>query len=156
MDDTCIILIADDNPDDVLLVQMAFKKAGIGCTLMVVSNGAEAAQYLKGEGPYADRQRFSTPHALLLDLKMPVMGGLELLAWVRSWPQGKNLPIIVLTNSCYDSDITAAYRLGANSFLVKPTDFQEFTFAVTQMADYWLHGGKVPHGSPFIPPPAMP
>jgi CheY-like chemotaxis protein len=153
MDTSATILVADDNPDDVLLVRMAFKKAGVTSPLTTVSDGAQVVQYLKGEGIYADREKFPFPQALLLDLKMPNMGGLEVLAWLRHWPPGKNLPVIVLTHSCYDSDITQAYKLGANSFLVKPTDFHEFTAAIAQMADHWLRGTKIPEAFPFIPPP---
>ena len=153
MDNSATILLADDNPDDVVLVRMAFKKTGIINPLMVVSDGARAIQYLKGEGEYADRQKFPFPQALLLDLKMPNMGGLGVLAWLRTWPLGKHLPVIVLTHSCYDSDVTQAYKLGANSFLVKPADFHQFTMAITQMADHWLRGTEIPGAYPFIPPP---
>jgi CheY-like chemotaxis protein len=153
MENSATILVADDNPDDVQLLRMAFKKAGILSPLMVVSDGAQALQYLKGESIYADREKFPFPQALLLDLKMPNMDGLEVLAWVRNWPPGKNLPVIVLTHSCYDSDITQAYKLGASSFLVKPADFHEFTAAIAQMADHWFRGAKIPEAFPFIPPP---
>ncbi len=155
MDERGVILVADDNPDDALLVKMAFKKAGLTTPLMMVSDGHQALQYLQGHGIYADRAKFPFPQALLLDLKMPGMGGLEVLSWLRQWPPGKDLTVIVLTSSCYDADITQAYRLGASSFLVKPTDFHQFTAAISQMADCWLHGARLPESFPFVPPPKL-
>jgi CheY-like chemotaxis protein len=153
MDETGVILVAEDNPDDALLLRMAFGKAGLATPLRLVSDGHQALEYLKGEGVYADRAEFPFPQALLLDLKMPGMGGLEVLEWLRQWPAGKDLPVIVLTSSCYDADITQAYRLGANSFLVKPTDFPQFTAAISQMADCWLRGASMPAAFPFVPRP---
>jgi CheY-like chemotaxis protein len=122
---------------------------------MMVSDGNQALQYLKGDGIYADRNKFPFPQALLLDLKMPGMGGLEVLSWLRQWPPGKELIVVVLTSSCYDTDVTQAYRLGANSFLVKPTDFHQFTAAISQMADCWLRGARMPETSPFVPRPRL-
>lgn len=155
MDNSGTILVADDNPDDALFVRMAFKKAGLATPLMMVSDGKQALQYLKGEGIYADRNKFPFPQALLLDLKMPGMGGLEVLSWLREWLPGKDLAVVVLTSSCYDADVAQAYRLGAHSFLLKPTDFHQFTAAISQMADCWSRGARMPEAFPFVPPPRL-
>jgi CheY-like chemotaxis protein len=147
------ILLAEDNPDDVLLIRRAFKRAGFGNAIQVVSDGEKAIRYLKGEEPYGDRSRFPIPHLLLLDLKMPGLNGFDVLSWIRQRAEWKCLPIIVLTTSFYGPDIDRAYELGANSFLTKPAHFDEFVVAIKQMGDFWLGHTILPLPGPFVPAP---
>jgi CheY-like chemotaxis protein len=117
------VLLVDDSPDDVFLVGRAFRQVGIPNPLVVVGDGDQAIQYLKGEGIYADREQFPIPVLVLLDLNTPRVTGFEVLTWLRQDPDFRHLPVIVLTASTYSPDVTRAYQLGANSFLTKPTDF---------------------------------
>ncbi len=144
-----IILVAEDNPDDVLLLHMAFEKAGFPTRLMEVSDGAEAIRFLKGEGRYADRTKYPLPHLVLLDLQMPTVSGFDVLAWIRQQHEFKSLPVVIVTTSSYGPEIQRAYELGANSFLTKPVDFTEFVDAVRTMADYWLTRCQLPSGAAF-------
>lgn len=150
------ILLADDNPDDVLIFCRAFKKAGFMNPVQVVTDGEMAIQYLRGEGAYADRSAFPLPYLLLLDLKMPRLGGLEVIQWVRSQSSGiEQTPVIVLTTSSHGPDVSAAYRAGANSFLVKPTDLADFVRQMKVMGDFWLRECQLPTGpnsQPAAPP----
>src|SRR5437899_6823838 len=117
------ILLVDDNPDDVLLIQRAFQKAGLRDALKVVRDGAQAIQYLSGSGLYAERQRFPLPFLVLLDLKMPGTDGFDVLQWTRAQPELRRLLIVVLTSSNLQADVDRAYYIGAKSYLVKPVWF---------------------------------
>ena len=108
------ILLAEDEENDAMLLQMAFEKAGVRHRVEWVKDGFEATTYLNGQGMYADRKRYPTPGILIIDVKMPRMGGLDLLAWMRENPQFRIIPTIVMTSSRQDSDIQKAYELGAN------------------------------------------
>jgi len=141
----------EDNSDDELLVRMAFKKAGYESHLFTATDAEQAMNYLQGTGSYADRARYPLPQAILLDLKMPGMTGLELLAWLRQQPQWGHLPVIILSTSPYPQDIKEAYRLGANSYVVKPIDYHEFTGAIKKIGDFWLSQSQLP--DPSFPPP---
>ena len=147
------ILLAEDNPDDVLLIRLGFKKTGCEREIMVVPDGEQAVQYLKGEGKFEDRTKFPIPCLLLLDLKLPRLSGFDVLTWVRMRPEWKCLPVIVLTTSHYGKDIEQAYDLGANSFLTKPSDINEWMGAIEQIVRFWLHDSSLPEPGPFIPPP---
>jgi len=144
------ILLADDDPNDVYIVKTAFKRAGYDFPFSVVPNGEEAIAYLKGTGKYANRSKYPIPALVLLDLKMPSIDGFDVLRWVRSHPEWKALPIIVLTNSYYGPDINRAYDLGANSFLTKPGDFYDYVGAVKQVAHFWLVQNVSPELGPFV------
>ena len=134
----CIILLAEDDENDVLLVQRAFQKSNIANPLHVVRDGEEAVAYLSGELHYADRDRYPLPVMLLMDLKMPRRSGLEVLAWLRQQPGLKRLPVVVLTSSNQSPDINRAYDLGANSYLVKPAGFDSLVELVKNLDMYWL------------------
>ena len=136
------ILVADDNPDDVALLRLAFQKAGFSNRVEVVNDGDEAIQYLKGEGAYADRVKFPWPLLLFLDLKMPRVSGLEVLAWLRGQSQLASLQVIVLSHSSHDLDVREAYRLGAKSFLVKPSGLHEFVEQMKAVGEFWLARSK--------------
>jgi DNA-binding response OmpR family regulator len=119
-------------------MQMAFKKAGIANPLFVARDGEEAVAYLSGEGEYADRERFPLPVILLLDLKMPRRSGFSVLKWMREQPDLKHMPVVVLTASDQAADIRMAYELGANSYLLKPVNFDALYEMVKTLKLYWL------------------
>ena len=133
-----VILLAEDDPNDVLLIQRAFQRTHVANPLQVVRDGEEALAYLSGQGPFADRERHPLPVLLLMDLKMPRKSGLEVLEWVRQQPGLKRLPITVLTSSNQSPDINRAYELGANSYLVKPAGFDSLLELVKNLDMYWL------------------
>ncbi len=134
----CVILLAEDDVNDVLLVQRAFQKSSIANPLQVVRDGEEAVAYLSGNLQYADRDRYPLPVLLLMDLKMPRRSGLEVLVWLRQQPGLKRLPVVVLTSSNQSPDINRAYELGANSYLVKPAGFDSLVELVKNLDMYWL------------------
>jgi len=133
-----VILLAEDDPNDVLLIQRAFQRNHVANPVQVVRDGEEALAYLSGQAPFADRERHPLPVLMLMDLKMPRKSGLEVLAWVRQQPGLKRLPIIVLTSSNQSPDINRAYELGANSYLVKPAGFDSLLDLVKNLDMYWL------------------
>ena len=133
-----LILIADDSDDDVHFIRRAFDRSGLINPIFVVNDGQQAINYLKGEGRFSNRDEYPLPSLLLLDLKMPNKNGFEVLEWIRKQSSVKSLRVVVLTNSGMTSDINRAYRLGANSFMVKPVDKDQF-FAITDaIRGYWL------------------
>ncbi len=133
-----IILLVEDNPDDVKLTMRALKKANVLNEVVVAQDGAEALDYLFGAGKYAGRDVNQKPQVVLLDLKMPKMDGLEVLQRIRADERTKLLPVVVLTTSSEDKDRVGSYQLGANSYVRKPVDFNQFTEAVRQLGLYWL------------------
>lgn len=132
------ILLAEDDQNDVMLIKRVFSKSRIINPIACVENGEDAVAYLKGEGKYADRVQYPLPFMLLLDLKLPRLSGHEVLHWLRSQPLLKRLPVVVLTSSRQPADINRAYELGANSYLVKPVVFEEFSALMQQLQLYWL------------------
>lgn len=142
------ILLVEDDPNDALLVTKAFQKTLAGIPLVVVPNGQEAVNYLKGDGRYTDRATYPFPDIVLLDLKMPLMNGFEVLRWIRQQPRLKRLPVIVLTGSVQDSDARMAYEVGANSYVIKPTDFNRLLETMKVLGSFWLEGTKLPDAGP--------
>lgn len=138
------ILLVDDDSNDVLLIQRAFQKAGLKDTLKVTRDGQQAIDYLKGQGHYADRSRFPLPFLVLLDLKMPGTSGFEVLHWVRSQPDLRRLLVVVLTSSNLQADVDRAYELGANSYLVKPVEFEEMVNMIKRFEAYWSEINRTP------------
>ena len=135
----CVILLAEDDPNDVLLIQRALQRSNIVNPLQVVRDGADAVAYLNGDLQYADRERYPLPVLLLMDLKMPRKSGLEVLEWLRQQTGGlRRLPVVVLTSSNQSLDINRAYDLGANSYLVKPAGFDSLLELVKNLDMYWL------------------
>jgi CheY-like chemotaxis protein len=132
------ILLVEDNPNDVLLIQRAFRKANLASALQVVGDGDAAIAYLGGQIAFADRQRFPMPRLMLLDLKLPRRSGFEVLAWLRQHEQMKRLPVVVLSSSRESPDIAKAYDLGANSYLVKPVAPDDLLELVKAMDRYWM------------------
>lgn len=133
-----VILLVEDDANDVFLMQRACRKAELPNPLQVVGDGDEAVDYLAGQGAYSDRARYPLPVLLLLDLKLPRKGGLEVLGWLRQQPNLKRLPVVVLTSSKEPADVNKAYDLGANSYLVKPLGFDALMEMVRSLNQYWL------------------
>jgi CheY-like chemotaxis protein len=132
------ILVAEDLDEDVLFLKTAFVRAGVNVPLRFVRNGQKAIQYLKGEEEFANRSDFPMPNLLLLDLKMPRLNGFDVLEWLRLQPDLRRLLVVVLTSSGLAADVNRAYDLGANSYLLKPSGWDEFECLVRQIEDYWL------------------
>ena len=136
---TSTILLAEDDPNEVLLLQRALVKASLTTdSLKVVSDGEDAMAYLSGQGIYADRGRYPLPALLLLDLKMPRKSGFEVLSWLRKQPQLRYLIVVFLTSSNSSDDVRLAYEAGANSYLVKPVEFTEMVEMIRHVTFYWL------------------
>lgn len=133
-----LILVVDDREDDIIMLKRAFKKANVLNPIQVTRSGEEAISYLKGEDRYENRSEFPLPDLILLDLKMPAVDGFDVLRWIRSQPQFKALRVVVLTSSDALKDVNLAYQLGANSFLVKPLEFQQFVNITQAIQGYWL------------------
>ena len=132
------ILLVEDNPDDVDLTLRAFRKSKIANDVVVVRDGVEALDYLFATGAYAARDPNVLPQVVLLDLKLPRLDGLQVLERVRANPKTKLLPIVILTSSTEEGDRLSGYTRGANSYIRKPVDFQEFIEAVRHIGLYWL------------------
>jgi two-component system response regulator len=139
-----IILLAEDNPDDVKLTLRALKKSNILNDVVVAEDGVEALDYLFGTGNHAGRDTRVQPQLMLLDLKMPKMDGLEVLQRIRGDERTKLLPVVVLTTSSEDRDRVESYKLGANSYVRKPVNFDQFVEAVRQLGLYWLVLNEAP------------
>jgi CheY-like chemotaxis protein len=133
-----IILLVEDNPTDVLLIQRAFRKANLSVPLQVVGDGEAAVQYLSGQEPYSDRSCYPLPLLILLDLKLPRKSGTEVLAWLQQQPVLKRLPVVVLTSSREYADINNVYDLGANAYMVKPVAFDNLVEIVKTLNLHWL------------------
>ena len=132
------ILLIEDNQDDVLLIQRAFRRIGAVHPLRVLSDGEQGLAYLAGEGSYADREAHPLPALVLLDLKLPRRSGFEVLEWLRGQPGLRRLPVVVLTSSRESRDVDRAADLGANSHLVKPVHFDALQEMVRALGLYWL------------------
>ena len=143
MDDSnYTILLVEDDENDATLMKMAFEKNKILNPVQWVKDGLEAVAYLNGEGDYADRSKYPFPEVLLLDLKMPRMSGLELLAWIAEHPAFKIIPTIIMTSSRQELDIEKAYNLGANTYMTKPCSFDELAQMVQVTHEYWAMSVK--------------
>jgi two-component system response regulator len=132
------ILLVEDNPRDAELTIRALKKRNLANQLFVVEDGAEALDFIFCRGTYAQRDIFDPPKIVLLDLKLPKVNGLEVLREIKADEQTRAIPVVILTSSREDPDIKAAYDLGANSYVVKPVDFDAFLEAMSQVGFYWL------------------
>ena len=133
-----IILLVEDNPDDEALTLRALKKNNILNEVIVARDGVEALDYLFGTGKYAGRDLSNMPQVILLDLKLPKIDGMEVLRRIRADERTKLLPIVILTSSKEERDLINGYKLGANSYIRKPVDFDQFREAIKQLKLYWL------------------
>lgn len=136
------ILAAEDEESDFFLLQRAFHKNNITDSIQWVKDGMEAADYLQAKGKYSDRLKYPFPDLCILDLKMPRMGGIEFLEWMRDHPEFRVIPTIVMSSSKLDSDVLKAYSLGANTYFIKPTDFDGLVKLVKGIYEYWGRGVK--------------
>lgn len=133
-----IILLVEDSPDDVDLTLRALKKSNVLNEVVVVRDGAEALDYLFATGTYSGRDSTVMPEVVLLDLKLPKVDGLEVLRQIRADERTKLLPVVILTSSSEERDVVESYKLGANSYIRKPVDFDQFIESVRQLGLYWL------------------
>jgi two-component system response regulator len=139
-----MILLVEDNPDDEALTLRALNKNRVANSIVVVRDGVEALDYLFNSGPYAGRDPFELPQVILLDLKLPKVDGLEVLRRIRSDPRTHMLPVVILTSSREEQDLIQAYSNGANSYVRKPVDFNQFVEAIGQLGLYWLVLNEAP------------
>ena len=138
------ILLVEDNENDMLLALRSLENSRIANQIDIARDGVEALDYLFGRGQYAERNPCDTPAVVLLDLKLPKIGGLEVLRQIRSERRTKYLPVVILTSSSEENDIVTGYELGANSYVRKPVDFESFSTAVKQLGLYWLLLNELP------------
>lgn len=139
-----VILLVEDNPDDQALTLRALSKNNIRNPVVVVEDGVEALDYLFATGSFADRDPSDPPMLVLLDLKLPKVDGLQVLSRVRADPRTELVPVVILTSSREERDLIAGYRSGANSYIQKPVDFDDFIEAVRQLGLYWLLLNQAP------------
>lgn len=138
------ILLVEDNPDDEELTLVGLKKSGVLNEVYVVRDGEEALDFLFAEGSYKDRDPAKVPAVILLDLKLPKLSGFEVLQKIRVNPVTSCIPVVILTSSSEEEDVIASYKLGANSFVRKPVEFNRFADAVRQLGLYWLLINEAP------------
>lgn len=136
---SCLLLV-EDNHDDVVFMEQAFRDAGLGCPHRVLSDGLEVIEYLEGRAGYSDRIRFPVPSHVLLDLKLPRKSGIEILEWIRQHPSCKDLKVIVLSSSKEANDIARATVLGIDSYLVKPVSYRHLLGMVKDVVELWNLG----------------
>ena len=139
-----MILIVEDNPDDEALTIRALKKNNIGNRLVVVRDGVEALDFLFCTGIYSDRDPHDLPQTILLDLRLPKVDGLEVLRRIRADQHTSMLPVVILTSSKEEQDVIEGYKYGANSYIRKPVDFDQFVNSVRQLGLYWLVLNEAP------------
>src|SRR5579859_191817 len=138
MEATPVILVAEDDPNDIFFLRRAFQKAQVNCQILDVSNGQEAIFYLQGNAPYSNRGDYPLPNLLLLDLKMPLMNGFDVLEWLQRRPDLAQLPALVLSSSGHEEDVTRAQQLGARDYLVKPSELSQLAQMAGDLAAKWL------------------
>ena len=139
-----VILLVEDNPDDVALTIRAFRKSDISNKIIVAKDGVEALDYLFGTGMHAGRDMKDMPVVILLDLKLPKIDGLEILKNIRQNEFTRLLPVVILTSSVEEMDMINGYKLGANSYIRKPVDFNQFSEAMKLLGLYWLVWNEPP------------
>lgn len=140
------ILLVEDNPNDAKLTLRALRKNNLMNDVHVVKDGVEALDFIFAENEYADRSVNDIPRVIFLDLKLPKINGIEVLERIKSDKRTKKIPVVILTSSAEDSDLKKCYQLGANSYIVKPVDFESFVDAVSKLGFYWLLLNKTPQG----------
>ncbi len=136
--DSMTVLLVEDNADEVLLIQRAFRKAEISASLQVLNNGEQAIAYLSRQSPYDDRDCYPLPVLILLDLKLPRRSGAEVLSWLRQQPGLKRIPVVILTASSEYADVNQLYDLGVNAYLVKPIRFDRLVEMTNILNLHWL------------------
>ena len=142
------ILVIDDDPNDQFFIKRELTKLGPHVSVAFANDGEEALAYLKGESKFSDRNAFPLPSIMFLDLKMPRLSGFEVLQWLKSDPTFKSTPTIVLSSSDLQSDIDKAYQLGANAYLVKPADVEDFRRVFATTGQFFVELAETPSPSP--------
>jgi two-component system response regulator len=142
------ILIVEDTPQDLELALRALRKAKLTNNIQVARDGAEALEFIFGDGVHAGRKLEYGPNVILLDLKLPKVDGLDVLKRIKSDPRTKGIPVVVLTSSKEQNDVVESYKLGVNSYIVKPVNFERFVAAVQELGMYWLLLNHAPKLSP--------
>ena len=145
MHQKCTILIVDDDENDIFFAKRAFTEINVHCTFQILKNGQEAVDYLSGLGEFADRRKHPLPMMILMDLKMPIMDGFQVLEWLRQRPGIKVIPTVVFSSSDVPADITRAYELGANSFMTKSVTYDGLLLKLQTLSQYWLEHCKHPN-----------
>jgi CheY-like chemotaxis protein len=140
------ILLVEDNPNDLELTLIALERSQLANEVVIVRDGADALDYLHGRGAYATREQ-GNPAVVLLDLKLPKVDGLEVLADIRADAQLKSIPVVMLTSSKEEQDLIRSYELGVNAYVVKPVDFTEFVRAIADLGIFWAVLNEPPPGS---------
>lgn len=143
-EDAAEIVLVEDSPDDVDFFVHAFERAGLAARLHVIPDGAEALDFVFCAGRYADRNPASRPNVIILDLKLPKVGGLEVLRRLKADPRTRTIPVVVLSSSQEERDLLASYELGVNSYIVKPMDFDKYSESARMIGQYWLHFNQTP------------
>lgn len=138
------VLLVEDNPDDEMLTLLAFEESRLANPVEVVRDGVEAIEFLEGTGQYAGRDATRLPQVVLLDLNLPRKNGLQVLQWMRGREETRMVPVVMLTTSTQERDLLESYRLGVNSYVRKPVDFQQFQQAIGQLGMYWLVLNQLP------------
>jgi two-component system response regulator len=139
------ILLVEDNPRDIELMARVFKKRNIANPMHISEDGADALDFIFGRGAYAGRNALVRPKVIFLDLKLPKVSGLDILRTIKSDEQTRSIPVVVVTSSREDPDVTEAYALGANSYVVKPVDFESFVEAISNLGLYWIVVNQPPY-----------
>jgi CheY-like chemotaxis protein len=142
------LLMVEDGPDERMLFDRAVQRTAVSFSVHFAADGQEAIDYLRGDGGYADRHRFPLPDLLMLDLHMPRLSGFDVLAWIRKQPEMHELPVIMYSASSHPVDVSRAYRLSANSYLVKPTTVADLTTTVRMIESYWMNLNLSPRTGP--------
>lgn len=145
------ILLVEDNPSDVKLALHAFKTHNLANRVHVVRDGAEALEFIFGTDRYTERDGAAGPKLILLDLKLPRVDGIEVLRCIKANEHTCMIPVVVMTSSNEERDMVESYKLGVNSYIRKPVDFNQFTEAVRQLGCYWLLLNEVPPAKPLTP-----
>jgi CheY-like chemotaxis protein len=144
---SAFLLVVEDEENDAFFLKRALEKAGLANRAHFVEDGQFAVDYLSGSGKFADRESYPLPGVVFLDLKLPRMHGLEVLKWLRAQAELPPMIVVVLTSSAVDSDMEKAYRLGANSYVVKPSQPQDLLRMVEAFRGWWMDYNQLPHGS---------
>ncbi len=156
MSDLSLFLVIDDNRDDAFLLRRAFQRAKVLNPVHLVHSGEEAIAYLSGEGKYGNRAEFPLPGLILLDIKMPGLDGFGVLTWIRHHPDLRGLRVVILSSSDDMRDVNQAYQLGANSFLIKPADFDRFVEISLALNGYWMWLDHAPQVTDSLSPKTNP
>lgn len=143
------ILLVEDNPNDVKLAIRAFQKHSFANRIHVVRDGAEALEFLFARGRYAERGTEKPPGLVLLDLKLPLLDGIEVLREIKSQPATRRIPVVMMTSSSEEQDMVESYDLGVNSYIIKPVDFDQFVDAVQTLGYYWILMNQLPGSMPM-------